>query len=211
MLVPAVLTGLGCLALLFFERQGQAVGRLVAKPLAAAGFVWGGCLNLMEAPSALSTGILVGLCLSALGDLLLLSRDRRFFLAGLTAFLLAHVAYAGTFLATMDSVGSLIGGVVVASAGCAWVARGIWDRLDDGMRPAVLAYMAAIALMVGAAWGTAPATWWFGGGALLFVVSDIAVARDRFIQRSFSNKVWGLPLYFSAQWMFVIGTLHWGA
>jgi uncharacterized membrane protein YhhN len=36
-------------------------------------------------------------------------------------------------------------------------------------------------------------------GALAFFASDLAVARERFVERSFANKLWGLPLYYGAQ------------
>jgi uncharacterized membrane protein YhhN len=36
-------------------------------------------------------------------------------------------------------------------------------------------------------------------GALLFVISDLAVARNRFVAPGFINRAWGLPTYFSAQ------------
>jgi uncharacterized membrane protein YhhN len=36
-------------------------------------------------------------------------------------------------------------------------------------------------------------------GAMLFVVSDLAVARNRFVARAFINRAIGLPLYFTAQ------------
>jgi len=36
-------------------------------------------------------------------------------------------------------------------------------------------------------------------GAFAFYLSDLAVARQRFVAKSFWNKAWGLPLYFGAQ------------
>ena len=36
-------------------------------------------------------------------------------------------------------------------------------------------------------------------GALAFAISDLAVARERFVTPSFVNGAWGLPLYFAAQ------------
>jgi hypothetical protein len=33
----------------------------------------------------------------------------------------------------------------------------------------------------------------------MFYVSDLAVARQRFVAQSWTNKLWGLPLYFGAQ------------
>jgi uncharacterized membrane protein YhhN len=36
-------------------------------------------------------------------------------------------------------------------------------------------------------------------GASLFFLSDLAVARHRFVARSFWNKLWGQPAYFAGQ------------
>ena len=36
-------------------------------------------------------------------------------------------------------------------------------------------------------------------GALLFFASDLSVARDVFVHRTFVNRLWGLPLYYAAQ------------
>jgi hypothetical protein len=32
-----------------------------------------------------------------------------------------------------------------------------------------------------------------------FYLSDLSVARDRFVVTEFNNKLWGWPLYFGAQ------------
>ena len=46
-------------------------------------------------------------------------------------------------------------------------------------------------------------------GALSFYFSDIFVARDRFIHRGFLNRLMGLPLYYSGQFLlaFSVGLL----
>ena len=36
-------------------------------------------------------------------------------------------------------------------------------------------------------------------GAALFFVSDLAVARDKFVGASFLNRAWGLPAYYAGQ------------
>ncbi len=36
-------------------------------------------------------------------------------------------------------------------------------------------------------------------GAVSFYVSDLSVARDRFLAPGFSNRIWGLPLYYGGQ------------
>jgi hypothetical protein len=43
-------------------------------------------------------------------------------------------------------------------------------------------------------------------GSVLFYASDICVARNAFIQRSFYNSLIGLPLYFAAQ-MIIAATI----
>jgi hypothetical protein len=45
-------------------------------------------------------------------------------------------------------------------------------------------------------------------GAFLFYLSDISIARDRFIEPSFTNRLWGLPLYYGAQILLAISIAH---
>lgn len=63
--------------------------------------------------------------------------------------------------------------------------------------------MGAISTAVrGALPGTASA------GAVLFYLSDLAVARDRFVKSSFLNRALGLPTYYLGQLLlaFTIGS-----
>jgi len=41
--------------------------------------------------------------------------------------------------------------------------------------------------------------WAIALGAAMFALSDVSVARDRFVAKAFVNRAWGLPLYFAAQ------------
>lgn len=43
-------------------------------------------------------------------------------------------------------------------------------------------------------------------GAILFYVSDIFVARHRFVQKEFLNRTIGLPMYYTAQFMIAFST-----
>jgi len=43
-------------------------------------------------------------------------------------------------------------------------------------------------------------------GALLFYVSDIFVARQRFVTKAFLNRAAGLPLYYAGQFMIAFST-----
>jgi uncharacterized membrane protein YhhN len=82
------------------------------------------------------------------------------------------------------------------------VLRWLWPSLGPKLRPAVVAYVAAISLMVtlaaGAAASAGPV---IVTGAAAFAVSDVFVARQRFVRRSLANKLWGLPLYYAAQFL----------
>jgi hypothetical protein len=42
--------------------------------------------------------------------------------------------------------------------------------------------------------------------AVAFYLSDVSVARDRFVAPGFGNRIWGLPLYYGAQVLFALST-----
>lgn len=62
----------------------------------------------------------------------------------------------------------------------------------------VAAYSLVIAAMVATALAQ-PRGWTAPVGAVLFAVSDLAVARQRFVTESLANRLVGLPLYDAGQ------------
>ena len=75
------------------------------------------------------------------------------------------------------------------------------------MRAPVAGYIVAITAMVAlaaGAWG-AGARVTLVGGALLFYLSDLCVARERFVVKSKWNGIVGLPLYYAGQLMLIDG------
>ena len=150
--------------------------------------------------------VLAALCLSWAGDALLLSDRERVFLGGLVAFLLAHIAYCVAFWLLGVNLswvaGAAIGLAVIAGA----VLRWLLPHLKGTMRVAVLAYVLVIGTMVTLALGTLGVsdTWILALGATLFFLSDLAVARHRFVTRGFVNKAWGLPLYYAGQLLLAV-------
>jgi len=181
---------------------GEGTGRrglvYLCKPLASAAFVALGW-NLYAPPNPYGAWIVIGLALSLLGDVcLMLPSGLR---PGLLAFLAAHVAYVAAFhtLAPARTWPFVLAVPVVAVS--AIVARWLWPHLG-AMRVPVTAYVIVITIMV---WGAA-STFAAGtagrmalAGAFLFYLSDLAVARDRFVSRGFVNRAWGLPLYYAGQ------------
>jgi uncharacterized membrane protein YhhN len=93
-----------------------------------------------------------------------------------------------------------------------WVNRWLAPHTGDLARP-VVAYIVVICAMViaagGAAWSQ-PDTGRLvlGGAAVVFVLSDLCVAFDRFISPGPWVRTVGLPLYFGAQWLFVQGAIQ---
>ncbi len=168
--------------------------------------------------------VLAAAALAWLGDVALLGRSKAAFLAGLGAFLLGHAAY----LAAFASAGARLAPTLVAAAALAppieAVRRWLWPGVPSEMQVPVALYIAVISLMVAAAaalaWQQtvaagkqAPATRAQQqrqqqqrraalvrlAGAALFLISDVAVAADRFKGDRLSSKLWGLPCYFGGQ------------
>ena len=144
--------------------------------------------------------ILAGLFFSWWGDLFLISETQPIFLMGVGAFFLAHVAYAAAFIAVGISPLWALAAAVVLAVPAAVMLRWLHPHLGD-LRNPVYAYMAVISVMVALAAGAAVngVSWTVPVGAVLFYVSDIFVARDRFVTPSPLNQRIGLPLYYAAQ------------
>ena len=189
-----------CAALVLCEYRGWKVGKILLKIVASTAFL-AFALQLDATASAYGLLILLGLGLSWVGDVFLLSQKSRLFLFGLTSFLLAHVAFAMAFASLPISGVALVVGLGVMSCLGIAVIAWLWSHLKAFYRVAVTAYVTAIVAMCALAIAASAASgiWLLAVGAVLFAISDIAVARNRFVAPGASNKLWGLPLYYVAQ------------
>ncbi len=192
-----LLTPVAVAGLLYSEATENRRGIWIAKPLASTGFL---CVAL--AAGALDTTygrlVLAALVLCWLGDVLLI--PPRTFVVGLASFLLGHVAFAAAFLlrgaaplATLAAALVLVIPLVVALR---WLRPHVPEKLRTPVRAYVGVISAMLACATGAAWGGATPAVLIGAAA--FYLSDLAVARQRFVEKSFANKLWGLPLYYGA-------------
>lgn len=198
-------------ALLIAEHRTSLPGKWLSKPLASAGFIATALFaGALESPYG--QWILAGLALSMLGDVLLIGRSRKAFMAGLVAFLLGHVAYVVAFLVLGVKPLAAIIAMIMLTAFCLWLARRYLPAIDAGMRRPVIAYAAVISLMLALAVGVVADTgpWIILAGAALFYVSDLSVARDRLIQAGFINRAWGLPAYYIGQ-LLLAASVSWAA
>lgn len=201
------------------ERRADRRGRWRWKPLASAAFVMvpllAGALRPDAVDSTVARWVFAGLCLGAVGDVLLMFETERTFLAGLVAFLFGHLAYAVALTQVVPMTawlgGAMAGLAPLLALGTALVVRWLWPDLG-AMRWPVIAYVLVItAMLVG---GLAvsihaqhasrdPSTrGLLTGGAVAFFLSDLAVARDKFKGRDPWNSRVGLPLYYGAQLLF---------
>lgn len=188
------------LVLVVWSEANRPRLRRLFKILASSGFLVV-ALSAGAYDSPYGRWILVGLACSWLGDLLLTVDARSGFLGGLLAFALAHVAYGIGFTVRGLAVGWLLGAAIpVVVLGVA-VVRWLGPHLEPTLRAPVLAYVVVISVMVIAAFGTVGADpdWRIAVGAVAFSLSDIAVARNRFVAPGFVNRAWGLPLYYLGQ------------
>jgi uncharacterized membrane protein YhhN len=134
------------------------------------------------------------------------------------AFLVTHACYlvAAGPLVALGRVGPLWGGLLVVPllllGGLTYWAS--WPNLGKLKLPVAIYILVLVAMTLVALWAwlsapRAPGRLLLGLGSVLFFVSDISVARERFIKPSFRNQLWGPPCYFSAQFLlaFSIGRI----
>lgn len=198
----SVLVALGLGITLYGEVSGGFPVRAAGKILASTAFVALGLTLGLPGASPHGPWIVVALLFSWVGDVALLSSEKRWFLLGLVAFLLGHVGYAVAFL----GLGVAPVAALMALGPLAAFAMVVWEQLRDhvgSLGGPVVAYIAVISAMVALAAGTVEA---HGPGLLvaatLFFLSDLFVARQRFVAEGVENRLVGLPLYFGAQVVF---------
>lgn len=196
--------------LLLAERAGHAVGRVLFKLGASTCFV-AVALDLGAADSVYGRWVLAALLLGWVGDACLLSGRAGPFMAGLGSFLLSHLCYAVAFFGVAQSGPALAAALGVAAVAGVFVRRWLWRHLAPADKLPVAAYMATIFVMCAAAVGLGGATghWLPAVGAIVFAVSDLFVARDRFIVDQWANKLWGLPAYYVAQLVMAFSVASW--
>lgn len=209
-LLYAAVPLLACL--LFFEKRESVRGLILTKPLLSLLFIY---TAFMQTHNNMTYFLIImtGLVLSFIGDVcLVFFFNRNIFMAGLAAFLFAHVIYTAAFFRRGDP-----GLVMVLTAGVLlFISTEMYIKLkpyiEEMTRP-VLAYIMIITVMAisaatfrnSGAYSAVAGNTVFAA-ALMFYVSDIFVARHRFVKKSFVNRAISLPLYYAAQFLIAYST-----
>jgi uncharacterized membrane protein YhhN len=160
----------------------------------------------------------LGIICSLAGDVLLMLPER-FFLVGLVAFLLAHVAYIVGF--NIDGLLLPVEALLVVPVGMAgawlfWrVSAALAAKGRSKLRGPVAVYAAVISLMVVSAVTTLFRPYWIGTpaalasiGAVLFFVSDALLAWNRFISPVRHGKLLIIVAYHLGQMAIMAGAVN---
>ncbi|WOJ94787.1 lysoplasmalogenase [Congregibacter variabilis] len=193
-------------AMLISDRRAPQLEWLF-KPFASLCFV---ALALQAGALGSFYGLLLlgGLVLCLFGDILLIPSSDKTFIAGLGSFLLGHLLYAVAFLQLPFNQSAVLLSLFPVAALGILSLRWLWPHVPSNMKLPVLSYVVVICVMLLTAslsWGTSLGAWIILG-AWGFAISDLSVARNQFVSPGFSNRIWGIPLYFGSQL-----TLAWSA
>ena len=146
--------------------------------------------------------ILSGLVFSLVGDTLLINPQN--FVFGLASFLIAHLFYIAAFFKAQEGKfnpislsGFVIGALML------WF---IYNGVSENLKLPVVFYALAISTMLCAAFNfyltkKAPESLFAFSGAFLFVISDSALAYNKFGEEFLLAKLVILSTYFTAQWL----------
>lgn len=188
------------------EYRGPRALGYVCKPLTTSALIALACLAPGSPPAPYRELIVLGLFFSLAGDVfLMLPSDR--FLPGLASFLIAHLLYIAAFSQVAGFQPSLTALAPFALA-TAVLLRLLWPHLG-GMRAPVVLYVVVIVTMgwqAAAQWSSVGESWALLAlvGAVLFTVSDAALALNRFRAAFASAQALILTSYYLAQWLIAL-------
>ncbi len=191
--------------LLAAEKKESLKGILATKPFLSGLFILAAAISPHPVPFYY-VPVLWGLICCFMGDIcLIFFFNRRVFTLGLVIFLAGHLFYTAAFF----MAGGITCGTWISLLAVVPVSGVIYLKLKPylgEMKGPVIAYMIVISLMVTGA-GTLAGCPDFRitgralvlFGAVVFYISDLFVARHRFVRKSVINRYVGLPLYNTAQ------------
>lgn len=153
--------------------------------------------------------VVAGLALGALGDFALARPGEKWFLAGMAAFALGHLAYV-IQMAGMPRIDGIPVWLVVALVAVVTIWALTWLAPKAGvLRWPVSGYSLIISAMLGLALVLGPGTATLKAGALLFVASDLLLSFRLFVvqdtrrQRVLDLVLW--PAYWGGQSLILLG------
>ena len=197
------------IALLYAEKQNNWKKRLPVKTALSCLFI----LTAMVQPHPLPGyygWMLLGFVFCLGGDVFLALPQKKMFLLGLVSFLTGHVFYVLAFLNFAGLNGFAVIGTLLTIGVSLLVYTWLKPHLGSMQLP-VIFYIIVISAMLGSAWAifgeaalAGPGRVLVLMGAVSFYISDLFVARNRFLKDAFVNRLVGLPLYYAGQFMLAL-------
>ncbi len=160
--------------------NGQRLAEYALKPLVMVALI-AVAITIDPSSDLARLMLVIGLVCSLVGDVCLMVPND-LFIAGLGAFLVAHVFYVIALIALGVTFGALIVGIALMGLVAMVIGRRIVQgaaRTDAALAGPVAAYIAVISVMVASAIGTG--RFFAIVGALLFGLSDSVLGWTRFI------------------------------
>lgn len=190
----------GLAGLLAFRLLEVPIAAGVSKMVASCGFI---ALAISGGAGSTRYGkiILAGLFFSWWGDAFLIGTNSLYFQLGLVSFLLGHVCYSTAFFVHGVRVRWSLLTLLLLTPFAVGILVWLLPYVPGDLRGPVLAYIVVITSMVVLAVGVRGR----GGplgiavGAVLFYISDIAVATNQFVAPDTPHYLWGLPTYYAGQ------------
>jgi len=199
------------LGVLYYEKKKDRIPLLITKSILSSLFVATALLQPHPVPTYCHY-LLVGLIFCLMGDVCLALPQKKAFMGGLTAFLVGHVFYILSFLSLTSIFHWISTGVLIIFGVSAFVFFWLRPHLKSMLIP-VLLYILVITAMASGAW----TVFWKSSspisartlilvGSFCFYFSDLFVARNKFIKEEYRNRLLGLPLYYTGQFLLAFST-----
>lgn len=194
------------LGVLYYEKKKNRIPLLITKSTLSLLFVITALLQ-PHSISAYYRYLLIGLIFCLVGDVCLGLPQKKAFMGGLVAFLIGHVLYIFSFSSLIPISHWFSSGLFIIVGISALIFFWLRPHLKSMLIP-VLIYILVITIMaIGALAVFWKSSFQVSGraliltGALCFYLSDLFVARQRFIKEEYQNRLFGLPLYYTGQFM----------
>jgi uncharacterized membrane protein YhhN len=200
--------------LLYYEKKNDRKPLLIVKSILSLLFVTTTLLQPHSVPIYFYT-LFIGLIFCLIGDVCLALPQEKAFMGGLVVFLIGHIFYIFSFSSLSQIHQWISAGLFIIFGLSALIFLWLRPHLKSMLIP-VLLYIVVITVMLSGAWAVFLKSPFhvFGrtlllAGSLCFYVSDIFVARDKFIKEEYRNRLFGLPLYYTGQFLlaFSVGFL----
>ncbi len=214
-----------CLYLFLIASAGELLSHVVdipmlhviGKPLimiSLLGFYW---FAQREKKDHHSLVLLLGIILSLAGDVMLMGEGDLYFMLGLVAFLLAHVAYIIAYKQHQNPSGEGLTNVqrirfsfpfILGGTGLVTV---LYPHLGDLKVPVMIYALVLVVMVINAVFRyghtTTKSFWMVFIGAVLFMTSDSLLAFNKFVSPIESAGLWIMITYAAAQYLIVVGIL----